>query len=183
MSRLGKKSIICPPGVTVKWDDNILSVKGPKGEMRQKMGAAIQISQEGDNLKVAVSQPEIKKNRALWGTYARLLQSMIKGVTAGYEKKLVLEGVGYKANVSGQKVFLSLGFSHPIEFSLPQGITAQVDKNTISISGFDKQLVGEVAARIRALKKPEPYHGKGIKYVDEVIRRKAGKTVKGTTPA
>ena len=125
---------------------------------------------------VTVGKPEDKKERALWGLFRALIANMVTGVNEGYEKKLEVKGVGYKVAVAGNKVNLNLGFSHPLEFVLPEGISAVAEGNNLTISGIDKQLVGETAARIRKLRKPEPYKGKGIKYSDEIIRRKAGKT-------
>lgn len=119
---------------------------------------------------------EGKQQRALWGLWRSLIKNMVIGVTIGYQKKLEINGIGFKAAVSGNKLTLNVGFSHPVIYELPAGVTAKIEANTIILSGFDKQLVGEVAAQIRKIKKPEPYKGKGIKYSDEVIRRKAGKT-------
>jgi large subunit ribosomal protein L6 len=127
---------------------------------------------------VTVLEPEVKADRALWGLYGSWIKNMVLGVTVGCEKKLEINGIGFKAQVNGDKLVLSLGFSHPVEFLLPKGIAANVDKNIVSISGIDKQLVGETAARLRALKPPEPYKGKGIKYIDEIIIKKAGKAAK-----
>lgn len=184
MSRIGKKPISIPKGVEVKLDKDFLFIKGPKGELSLKRHPCVQINVEDNTIKVSVENPDIKENRALWGLYGSLIKNMIYGVTMGFIKKLEINGVGYKAQVSGEKLILNVGFSHPVEFEVPEGITVAVDKNIISVSGIDKQLVGEIAARIRAIKPPEPYKGKGIKYVDEVIRRKAGKAAKaGATGA
>lgn len=130
------------------------------------------------SITVTVKDPDEKFDRSLWGLTRVLINNMVTGVTVGFQKKLEINGVGFKAAVAGQKMTLNLGFSHPVEYEIPQGITATVEKNVITIAGIDKQLVGETAAKIRSFKKPEPYKGKGIKYDTEVIRRKAGKVVK-----
>lgn len=178
MSRIGKKPIQIPAGVTVHVAESVLSVKGPKGELAQAIHPRVSMVMEENKVMVSVKNPKLKQDKALWGLFARLAENMVQGVTEGFEKRLEINGVGYRAVAEGAKLDLSLGFSHPVKFALPQGITATVEKNIISIRGIDKQLVGETAARIRALKKPEPYKGKGIKYVGEIIRRKAGKQVK-----
>lgn len=182
MSRIGKKPIIIPSGVDVKIDGRNVSVKGPKGAlslvMHPKTRAAIIEEGGAKSIKVAVDNEEDVEQRALWGLTARLLANMTEGVTRGYEKKLEINGVGFRAAVSGNKLKLEVGFSHPVEYPFPQGISIAVEKNIITVSGADKQLVGEVSAQIRKIKEPEPYKGKGIKYIDEVIRRKAGKAVK-----
>jgi len=175
MSRIGKKPIEIPQGVNVKIENNLITVKGPKGELSFKIHPQVIIQKENSSLKVSVKNEEDKKEMALWGTFQRVISNMIFGVTNGYEKKLELNGIGYRASVSSNKLILNLGFSHPVEFVLPLGIEAKVDKNIITISGIDKQLVGETAAKIRKIKPPEPYKGTGIKYLGEVIRKKAGK--------
>lgn len=181
MSRIGKKPIPIPPGVEVKVDGNSIKVKGTKGELIQEIHPLVKIGVVDNLVKIEVSNPKIKKQKALWGLFGSLVKNMIEGVTKGFEKKLEIIGIGFKAAVSGNKLTLNLGFTHQIEFDIPKGIIIIVEKNILTISGFDKQLVGETAARIRALKKPEPYKGKGIKYIDEVVRRKAGKAIKGAT--
>lgn len=181
MSRVGNKPINIPPEVTVDIEDQRVKVKGAKGELEYNFHTLIHFEKKDSIIMVKVRKQEEKKSRELWGLSRVLLANMIDGVTKGFQKKLEINGVGYRAAVSGQKLSLELGFSHTIEFLLPKGIEAKVEKNVITIGGIDKQLVGETAARIRALRKPEPYKGKGIKYVDEIIRRKAGKVVKATT--
>lgn len=176
MSRLGKLPISLPTGTTVLLTGDLLSVKGPKGTLTQVIPAAVKLAISAEEVSVTVTDATDKKQRALWGLMRSLIRNMVEGVNKGFEKKLEINGVGYKMATAGDKVNLSLGFSHPVVFALPKGIAAVVDGKTITISGFDKQLVGETAARLRRLKEPEPYKGKGIKYVDEVIRRKAGKT-------
>jgi large subunit ribosomal protein L6 len=176
MSRLGKLPIQLPAGVSASIEKDFIVVRGPKGELKERTHHQVQVVIEGAEIKVSVKDPEEKRERALWGLYWSLINNMVIGVTAGYEKKLEINGVGYRAAAAGNKVVLNVGYSHPVEFELPAGISAQVAGNSITISGIDKQMVGETAAQIRKVRKPEPYKGKGIKYADEVIRRKAGKS-------
>ncbi len=176
MSRLGKLPIIIPAGVDVKINKNLITVKGPKGELKQDFNKYVKIEIQDNAVLVSVAKPDNKNEKAYWGLYRSLVNNMVLGVSQGFEKKLEINGVGYKVALAGKKLNLALGFSHPVEFVLPEGITASVEANKITINGFDKQLVGETAARIRKLKKPEPYKGKGIKYFDEIIIRKEGKT-------
>lgn len=178
MSRIGKKPIEIPKNVEVKINDGFIIVRGPKGELNFKIHPHVLIKIEGTEINIKVKNPEIKEDKSLWGLYGSLIKNMIAGVTAGFGKKLEINGVGYKSQVSGEKLILNVGFSHQVEFVIPKGIAVAVDKNILSVSGIDKQLVGETAARIRAVKPPEPYKGKGIKYIDEIIRRKAGKAAK-----
>ncbi len=179
MSRIGKKPIPIPPGVTVVIEGGTVRVKGPKGELTRVFHPHVTVRQDAEQLLVSVADSDDGDDRALWGLTRRLVANMIDGVTKGYAKKLELVGVGYRAVVTGQKLTLHLGFSHPIDFALPTGITASVDKNTfLTLSGMDRELLGNVAARIRSFRKPEPYKGKGIKYEGEVIRRKLGKAAK-----
>lgn len=178
MSRIGKKPIAVPGDVTVTIEGDTVKIKGPKGEDHLRLHPDVHVTHGEGMLKVSVDHSEEKQNRALWGLYRALLANLVKGVTAGFEKKLEMVGVGYKAAVQGKKLVLEVGFSHPVEVPLPEGITAAVDKNIITISGINRALVGQVTATIRAIRKPEPYKGKGIKYVGEVIRRKAGKAAK-----
>ncbi len=180
MSRIGKKPIIIPKDVEVKIDSDLIAVKGPKGEVNQKIHPHVNIMREEDQIMIKVQNPKLKEDRALWGLYGSLINNMIIGVTQGFEKKLEVIGVGYKAVLSGNKLILSVGYSHPVEVVLPQNISVTVDKNIITISGCDKQLVGEIAARVRKIRPPEPYKGTGIKYVNEVIRKKVGKAAKAT---
>lgn len=176
MSRIGKKLITIPEGVTVTIADGSIVVKGPKGELKMAIHPHVIITQEADGLHVNVVNPEVKSDKALWGLYGSSVKNMIIGVTTGYTKDLEVNGVGYKVALKGKVLVLNVGYSHPVEFELPAGITAVVEGNVIKLSGFDKQLIGETAACIRRIRKPEPYKGKGIKYVTEVLRRKAGKT-------
>ena len=185
MSRIGKKPIQIPSGVDVTVAETEVRVKGPKGELKLPLHRHVRVERSkhpelGDVLTIGVKDENDKKDRALWGLFNRLVANLISGVTKGYEKSLEFVGVGYKVAMAGKTVKMDVGFSHEVEFPLPAGIDAKVDKNTLTLSGIDKQLVGETAARIRRIRKPEPYKGKGIKYVDEVIRRKAGKAAKAT---
>lgn len=175
MSRIGKQLIQIPSAVKINLESQRILVNGPKGELTLNLPSFIKAEIKDNSLIIAVKNPSEKKQRALWGTYRNLIYNMVRGVIKGFEKKLEITGVGFKAVVSGNKLILNLGYSHPIEYNLPKGISATVEKNIITISGIDKQIVGQVASEIRALRKPEPYKGKGIKYIDEVIRRKAGK--------
>jgi large subunit ribosomal protein L6 len=174
MSRLAKKPIIIPDGVTVTLNAAGFAVKGPLGELSLSVRPEVSIAQGAEGIEVTTKKSS-KLARSLVGTYASHMKSMIKGVKEKYQKKLILEGVGYKSEVSGSKLKLALGFSHPVEVEIPAGLTATAEKNLITISGIDKGLVGEFTAKVRALKKPEPYKGKGFRYDDEVIRRKQGK--------
>jgi large subunit ribosomal protein L6 len=182
MSRIGKKPIAIPAGVEVKIEGKKVFVKGPRGALDVVMhdfaSAEMQDAEGVKSVVVAVKNPDNVKNKAIWGLTARLISNMIKGVNQGFEKRLEINGVGFRAAMQGKDLKLEVGFSHPVVFPMPQGITAAVEKNIITISGIDRQLVGEIAAQIRKIKEPEPYKGKGIKYIDEVIRRKAGKSVK-----
>ena len=179
MSRVGKNPIKIPEKVTVEINGRKVKVKGPKGELFQELPPLVSLVQKEQHLQVSVPDSQIKSNRALWGLTRVLVANMIEGVINGFEKKLEINGIGFKAEVKNRKLILNVGFSHPVEFELPEGIEGKVEKNIIIISGIDKQLVGDTAARIRNIKKPEPYKGKGIKYVEEIIRRKAGKIAKG----
>ncbi len=176
MSRIGKKEIKIPSGVEVKFQDSVLSVKGPKGELRMKVHELVDIKIDGDTAKVE-PKDDSKFANALWGTFASHLQNMITGVTEGYSKKLLVEGVGYRVEQKGNKIELKIGFSHPVEVEVPEDLSAEVDskENSITISGIDKQKVGQFAADIRKIKKPEPYKGKGIRFEGEHILRKEGK--------
>ena len=176
MSRLGKLPINLSEGTQVNIEGDFVVVKGPRGELRQKTHRLVKIDIKDNSLEISVGNPKVKKERALWGLYRSLLNNMVIGVNNGFEKKLEINGVGYRVNLNGKKLTLNVGFSHPVDFDLPEGIDAEIEGNIITIRGIDKQSVGEVAATIRKIKKPEPYGGKGIKYVDEVIIRKEGKT-------
>ncbi len=176
MSRLGKLPIKLPAGTTVKVENDFIIVKGVKGELKQKISDLIKFDISAEEVRLSVENKDNKKEKAFWGLYWSLVNNMVTGVNEGYQKQLEIVGVGYKAALAGQKLTLNVGFSHPVEFILPEGIKGEVKGSIITIAGIDKQSVGEVSAKIRKIKKPEPYKGKGIKYVDEVIRRKEGKT-------
>ena len=179
MSRIGRMPSAVPAGVTVTiGEGNVVTVKGPKGELSQTFASCLTIKQEGAEVVVTRSSDE-KEVRALHGLTRALLNNMVVGVTNGFSKKLEIVGVGYKVEKAGKKMTLSLGYSHPIFVEETDGVTFDVpDANTIIVNGIDKQAVGQIAAQIRSFRKPEPYHGKGVKYFDERIRRKAGKTGK-----
>ena len=180
MSRIGKKPIVIPSGVTVTdLGDGTFLVKGPKGELHTSQIHGIGVVISGSEIALAPIR-ETKTAEALWGLARALFANAVKGVIDGFERKLQIEGIGYKGEVKGSSISFALGFSHPIEFPLPAGITAKIEKNIITISGIDKAVVGETAAKIRALKKPEPYKGKGIRFIDEIIKIKAGKKAVGT---
>lgn len=174
MSRIGKKIIELPEKVSVETRSGLVVVKGPKGELNHSLPNGLKIKQDGNNLSVELID-ETDATASFWGTTRALIAGMVKGVAEGYEKKLEIEGVGFKAQLQGGKLVLNVGFSHPVEFKVPTGVNLKVEKNTIVINGLDKFLVGETAAKIREIKKPEPYKGKGIRYAGENIRRKAGK--------
>jgi large subunit ribosomal protein L6 len=179
MSRVGKQIIEIPQGVTITVNGLDLKVKGPKGELGMVIPEFINISQENNGAKVSVKDDTEKEQRALWGTWSSHLKNMVDGVTEGFQKELEVNGVGYKVALQGKKIVLNIGYSHTIEYDIPEGIDAEVDKNIIRIKGINKQLVGQVAAEIRQKRKVEPYKGKGIKYIDEQVKRKAGKAAKG----
>jgi len=175
MSRIGKKSIQVPKGVTVAVADDSVSVKGGKGELRLDTRPEVAVSLDGDSLRVDARDGE-RWSRAMQGTTRALLANMITGVSKGYERKLEVNGVGYEAELQGQALVLKVGFNKPVRYPIPGTVQVEVPSvNTIIVRGIDKQQVGTVAAEIRKIRKPEPYKGKGIKYADEVIKRKAGK--------
>jgi large subunit ribosomal protein L6 len=176
MSRLGKLPIEIPVGTQAKLDQGFIIVKGPKGELKTKLHDLVQVLITDKEITLSIKDQTDGNEKALWGLYRSLIKNMVMGVNQPYVKKLEINGVGYKAAVSGSKLTLNVGYSHPVVFDLPQGIKAEVQANIVIISGIDKYLVGETAAQIRKIRKPEPYKGKGIKYSDETIRRKAGKT-------
>lgn len=180
MSRIGKKPIIIPDQVEVTIDKDRIKVKGPKGELTEKIHPFVKIDLQDKQMSV-LPDKKTKSTSALWGLFRALIANMVLGVTEGFEKKLEIQGVGFRAQVQGKDLILHLGLSHPVEVAAPEGIEIKVEKNIITISGTDKQLVGQIAAKIRALKKPEPYKGKGIRYMGEVVRIKAGKKAGGTT--
>jgi len=175
MSRIGKQPISVPAGVKVDLKGDQVTVTGSKGTLKRDIIPDVEVVLE-DNVIRVNNRVETKKANAFRGLTRSLINNMVIGVTDGFEKKLEVNGVGYRVALSGKKLVLNVGYSHPVDFELPEGISAQVEGNVITISGIDKQLVGEVSAKIRKVRKPEPYKGKGIKYMDEIIRRKEGKT-------
>jgi large subunit ribosomal protein L6 len=179
MSRIGKLPVTVPQGVTVTINKNAVVVKGPKGELRQDFPPEIEIKEEDGKI-VATRSSDHRLHRAKHGLVRSLINNMVVGVSSGFKRDLYIEGVGYKAEVQGQKLQLNLGYSHPVIFEPPQGISFSVDKTgrELAVAGSDKELVGEIAARIRRVRPPEPYKGKGVRYKNEKVRRKAGKAGK-----
>lgn len=175
MSRIGKLPIQIPAGVTITVDGGVITVTGPKGTLTQDALPHVTITIE-DGVLTVTRKSEEKIAKSQHGLMRALINNMVVGVTKGFEKKLEVNGVGFRVNGGGQAISMSLGFSHPVDYKAPDGITLTVEKNLITVSGINKQQVGQAAAEIRSFKKPEPYKGKGIKYVDEIIKRKAGKT-------
>lgn len=178
MSRIGKRPVLIPPGVQATLTDDQVHFTGPKGSLVVPLHERIVVSRTGEALHITVTDPEAHGGRALWGLYGALIKNALDGVSTGHTRSLEIHGVGFKAQMKGRALEFELGFSHPVEFVPPEGVEVKVEKNTITVSGVDKQLVGEAAARIRMLRKPEPYKGKGIRYVGEVVRKKAGKAAK-----
>ena len=178
MSRIGKMTIDIPENVKVKIEDNKVSISGPKGELSMEYLPVVTIELDNNKIYVKVKNPNSSEEKPYWGLYRALIANMIKGVTNGFSKQLRFNGVGFSANCNDRKLTLNLGFSHPVVYVLPDGINATVEKDVITISGIDKQLVGQVAAEIRKIRKADPYKLKGIKYIDEKIVQKAGKLAK-----
>ncbi len=178
MSRIGKKPVTIPNGVKAELKDLVLKVTGPKGNLSVVIHPKVLVTVSENEIIVDVPNKDNKLERSLWGLTRSLIANAVLGVVSGFEKKLEINGVGYRGSIAGKTITLALGFSHPVIVEVPDGLTATMEKNVITITGIDKQAVGEFAAKVRALKKPEPYKGKGIKYSDEVVRRKAGKVVK-----
>ena len=174
MSRIGRKVLPLPKGVTLSQKPGSISVKGPKGELSKPLPDGISIKAEADKLQV-LRADDSRQNRAKHGLVRAHLANMVKGVTEGWNRELEINGVGYRAEVAGDTINMALGYSHPIAFKLPKGVTAKVDKNRVTLSSADRDLVGQTAAKVRELRPPEPYKGKGVKYVEEVIKRKVGK--------
>jgi len=174
MSRIGKKVIALPEKTEVKVSDGLIMVKGPLGELSRPLHPVIELKIVGNEVTVHPLRKTLE-SRALWGTYASHLTNMISGVNKPFEKKLILEGIGFKSEVKGDKIVFALGFSHPVELDIPAGLKVTAEKNNITIAGSDKESVGQFAAKLRSLKKPEPYKGKGMRYDGEIIKRKQGK--------
>ena len=175
MSRVGNKPIRIPQGVKTELRGELLVITGPRGELMRKMHPAVRISVDGESLSVLIDGGNTKLN-ALHGLYRALIANMVRGVSEGFERGLEIVGIGYRAELSGRTATFHLGYSHPIQFQLPDGIDAKIEKTKITLTGIDKEILGRTAAKIRGLRGPEPYKGKGIKYSEETIRRKAGKT-------
>ncbi len=174
MSRIGKQIINIPSGTEVIFKDYVLTVKGPKGELSREIRPGFDIKVENGTATVIPLKHDLQA-RALWGTYGSHLKNMVKGVTEQFTKKLLLEGIGFKADVAGDKINLNLGFSHPIQVSIPKGVTVTSEKGQVLFTGCDKEAVNQLASQVRSLKKPEPYKGKGFRYEGEIIKRKQGK--------
>lgn len=175
MSRIGKMPIPISKDISVGLQGDILTVKGPKGQLQMKINPIVEIGLEDEVIIVSVKE-KTRDSKALHGLHRALIANMVKGVSEGFQRELEIVGVGYRADISGRKATFHLGYSHPVEYELPEGIDAKVEKTKITLTGIDKELIGMTAAKIRSFRKPEPYKGKGIRYVDEKIRRKAGKT-------
>jgi large subunit ribosomal protein L6 len=178
MSRVGRKPLSLPKGVTISQANGRYGVKGPKGELSRPLPAGISVEQSADRITVKRAD-DSRDNRAKHGLVRAHLANMLKGVTDGWTRELEINGVGYRAEVSGDTVTMALGYSHPVVFKLPKGIAAKVDKNRVVLSSADKDLLGLIAAKMRELRPPEPYKGKGVKYVEEVIKKKVGKAAAG----
>lgn len=176
MSRIGKQPVVIPEKVEVNVDGLTVKTKGPKGELYFTFAEGVKIEKSDKEVLVTPNDEKDKHQRSLWGMTRTLINNMVTGVTTGFTKSLEFNGVGYKASVSGDTLTLNLGYSHPIDYKLPEGVSAKVQRNTIELSGCNKELVGFAAAKVRSFRPPEPYKGKGVKYTDEVIIRKAGKT-------
>src|SRR3982750_866493 len=174
MSRIGRKVLPLPKGVTLAQKPGSISVKGPKGELTKAMPTGVSVKIEGAKLPVLRGDDE-RQNRAKHGLMRAHLANMVKGVTDGWTRELEINGVGYRAEVAGDTINMALGYSHPVGFKLPKGVTAKVDKNRVTLASADRDLVGQTAAKVRELRPPEPYKGKGVKYAEEVIKKKVGK--------
>ncbi|MEO8637538.1 MAG: 50S ribosomal protein L6 [Candidatus Taylorbacteria bacterium] len=174
MSRIGKQNIMVPPKTSVAMNDGKVTVKGPLGEISRQLSERILVVSENDHVTLAPREQDTESLK-LWGTYASEIVSMIEGVNKEFQKKLIVEGIGFKSEVKGSDLVMSLGFSHQVTLKIPQGLKVTAEKNIITVSGIDKELVGQFVAKVRAQKLPEPYKGKGIRGFDEVIRRKQGK--------
>lgn len=178
MSRIGKRSIVIEDGVVINVGEKVVEIKGKNADLKLPILPGIKVEKKEKQL-LFTPENQTKQTMSNWGTMRALAQNAISGSTRDFSKSLIIEGVGYRASLEGENLVLSLGYSHPIKFKAPNGIKISVEKNVLKISGADKQLVGETAARIRKLRKPEPYKGKGIRYADETIKRKAGKKAVG----
>lgn len=175
MSRIGKMPIPISKEISVGLQEDVLTVKGPKGQLQRKIDPIVEVGMEDEVITISVKE-KTRDSKALHGLHRALIANMVIGVSKGFQRELEIVGVGYRADISGRKATFHLGYSHPIEYELPEGIDGKVEKTKITLSGIDKELIGKTAAKIRSFRKPEPYKGKGIRYADEKIRRKAGKT-------
>ena len=175
MSRIGKMPIIIPNDVKVDLNDEIITVKGPKGKLEREIHPKVNVKVDKDQIVISVND-ETKESKAFHGLFRALIANMVTGVSKGFDRVLEVVGVGYRAELSGKTATFHLGYSHPIVYDLPDGIEAKIEKTRITLSGIDKEVLGRTAAKIRSFRKPEPYKGKGIRYADEVVKRKAGKT-------
>ncbi len=175
MSRIGKKPIQIPKGVTIDLKDDLLKIKGPKGELERKIHPKVSLQIDDGQILISVEE-EGRETRALHGLFGALITNMVTGVSEGFERILEIVGIGYRAELSGSEVTFHLGYSHPITYELPKGVDAKIEKTKITLTSIDKEALGMTAAKIRSFRKPEPYKGKGIKYAEEYIKRKAGKT-------
>ncbi|MBU0646341.1 50S ribosomal protein L6 [Patescibacteria group bacterium] len=185
MSRIGRKPIVIPAGVEITIQKQLITAKGPKGELKYQVNPLVAVAQvtAEDNaqiLELTIKNSDDKNERAQWGTARANLANVITGVSEGFTRKLELNGVGYRVNVAGRTIVLNVGYSHEVKYELPASMEAVVEGNVITLTGVDKQVLGEVASGLRKIRKPEPYKGKGIKYIEEVIRRKAGKAAKAS---
>ena len=177
MSRVGKKPIEISDKIKISFTDRVLTVSGEKGSLSRTIHPAVNLNIEENALSVSIDTMD-KKTRSLWGMTRAVIANMVTGVSQGFERSLEINGIGYRAELKGQNIEFNLGYSHPIDFPLPEGIAASIEKNVIKLSGIDKDLLGYTASTIRSLRPPEPYKGKGVKYAEEYIQRKAGKTAK-----
>ena len=178
MSRIGKKPIQIPPGVEIKIENEEITVKGPKGELKRKIRPEIAVENKDGQIFVSVKKNQ-KNSNPFWGLTRTLIFNMVQGVVEGHQKELEIHGVGYRANLEGEDLVLLVGYSHPVKIKKVEGIDFKIEKNVITVSGTEKELVGQIAAKIRKVRKPEPYKGKGIRYVGEYVRRKVGKKAVG----
>ena len=178
MSRIGKQPVNIPEGVQVSIKDNVIEVSGPKGKLTENLVPNVNVEIKDKEVLVSVKNETNKEERSRWGLQRSLINNMVVGVTEGFTKQLEVNGVGYKVVLQGKKIVLNVGYSHPVNYDLPEVVDAKIEKNVITLTSHNKQVVGQVAAEIRSVRKPEPYKGKGIKYMEEVIRRKEGKVAK-----
>lgn len=177
MSKIGQQIILIPDGVKVELENSVAKIVGPKGQLTVNLPKDLEVNVDNNTVTVALKKDN-KITRSLWGTTRMLIANSVKGVTEGWKKQLELVGTGYRSEVLGNKLILTVGYSHPIEIIAPEGVTFKVEKSVINVDGIDKQVVGQVSADIRSSRPPEPYKGKGVRYTTEVVRRKAGKAAK-----